>query len=184
MKSFLALILSILPYTAFASDAAHDGPDYMGLVWRIIVFVVFAFILYKLLKEPLLNFLSSRSEEIKKSIEDAEKAKIEAESELQNYKSKLEHMNKELEDMKSKAIKSAEAEKQRILEEAEKSILKLKMAAESMIESDLNRAKEELKKETFLLALKLAEENLTTKLPKDKQLELMKNYIKKIGAAN
>lgn len=185
MKKFLTLMFAAaFPYTLFASEEAHSSPDVMGLVWRIIVFVVFAFILYKLLKNPLINFLSNRSEEIRKAIEDAKRAKAEAEAELESYKSKIEHMNRELEEMKAKAIKAAEAEKERILDEAEKTISKLKIAAENMIETDLNRAKNELKKETFLLSLKLAEEKLSAEASGKKQLELTKNYIKKIGAVN
>lgn len=187
MKRFFGIILNLLiASAAFASEAGGEahGPDFMGLFWRVVVFAVFAFILYKVLKNPVSKFLAGRTADIEKAIKDAEKAKLDAEAELKDYKSKLSLMNKELEEMKEKAFKAAEAEKERIIEEADKNIEKLKHFASSMIEADLNRAKDELKQETFKLALKLAEEKLGTTITEEKQNVLMKEYIKKIGAVN
>ncbi|MCB4203634.1 ATP synthase F0 subunit B [Deferribacterales bacterium Es71-Z0220] len=185
MKRILSLLIFVIPHIVLASEGAEShGPDYMGLFWRIIVFAVFAFILVKVLKKPLNDFLTKRTADIEKAIADAQKAKEQAETELKEYKSKLAQMNKELEDMKERAMKSAEAEKERILEEASNNIDKLRSFAENMIESDLNRAKEELRKETFRLALKLAEEKLGNELSGDRQKLLMQEYIKKIGAIN
>lgn len=174
----------LMPALAIASEEAHKGPDFMGLVWRIVVFAVFAFILFKLLKEPLMKMLTKRTEDIEKAIKNAELAKSQAEVELTNYKLKLSEMNRELEIMKERAMKTAESEKIKILEDADKTIQRLKSYAESLIESDLKRAKDELKTEVFLTAIQIAEEKLGSKLDAQKQKELMDKYIKRIGALN
>lgn len=185
MKKILSLLIFIIPHIVMASEGANGhGPDFMGLFWRIVVFAVFVFILFKVLKKPLKDFLTKRTLDIEKAISDAQKAKEQAEKDLKEYNAKLAQMNSELEDMKERAMKSAEAEKERILEEASNNIEKLRKFAENMIESDLNRAKEELRKETFTLALKLAEKKLDSALNDDRQKALLEEYIKKIGAIN
>lgn len=185
MKKILFYFISaFMPVIAIASEEAHKGPDFMGLLWRVIVFVIFAFILYKILKDPFLKMLSKRTEDIQKAIKDAEIAKNQAEIELTNYKLKLSEMNRELEVMKERAIKTSESEKAKILEDADKTIQKLKEYAESLIESDLKRAKEELRVEAFLMALKIAEDKLKADLSPQKQKELMEQYIKGIGVLN
>ena len=182
--AFFWFISVFMPVVAIASEEAQKGPDFMGLFWRIIVFGVFGFILYKVLKNPLLTVLSKRTEDIRMALKNAEEAKAQAEIELTNYKLKLSEMNRELETMKERAVKTAEAEKIRMLEDADKNIKKLKDYAKSLIESDLKRAKEELRAETFLMAMKIAEEKLASGLNSQDQKELISKYIKRIGALN
>jgi F-type H+-transporting ATPase subunit b len=185
MKKFL-LTLNILlfPLILFASEEAAHGPSVKEFGYRVLTFSIFAFIIFKLLKNPVKNLLTDRTQDIAKAIEDAVKAKEEAEKELAEYKQKLDSMEKELELLKERAMKAAEAEKIEIIEEADKTIEKLKNFAESMIDSEINQAKEALRKETLELSLKLAEEKLEKTLDAKKQKELMQNYIKKIEVAN
>lgn len=183
-KVLLYFICAFMPVIATASEEAQEGPDFMGLLWRVIVFVVFAFILYKILKDPFSKMLSKRTEDIQKAIKDAEIAKNQAEIELTNYKLKLSEMNRELEIMKERAMKTSESEKVKILEDADKNIQKLKEYADSLIKSDLKRAKEELRVEAFLMAVKIAEDKVKADLNPQKQNKLMEQYIKGIGVLN
>ncbi len=180
MKRLLFFFMMLLPVAVMASEG-HGGNQIMGLVWRIIVFVVFVFILYKLLKSPLLNALDKRTDDIKTALENAVKAKEEAQKELSEYKSKLSSMNKELEEMKERAFKSAEAEKAKIIADAESAVARLREFSESLIASDVARAKTELKNYAFSLAKQLAEEKLKTNLDVAKHEAIVSNYIKKIG---
>lgn len=183
MKRLVFLFVSLTPAILFASEG-HGGSSVMGLVWRIIVFAVFVFILYKLLKSPLLNTLDKRTDDIKLALENAIKAKDEAQKELNEYKSKLSSMTKELEEMKERAFKAAEAEKNKILSDAEAAVARLKEFSESLIASDVARAKTELKSYAFSLAKQLAEEKLRKDLDINKHESIVSNYIKKIGELN
>ncbi|MEF3254215.1 MAG: ATP synthase F0 subunit B [Deferribacterales bacterium] len=182
MVRYLYCILSILllPVIALASEG-HGGNQFMGFVWRLIVFVVFVYILVKFLKSPILGALDKRTAEIKSAIDEALKAREEAEKELKEYRDKLASMNKELEEMKDRAFKVAEAEKEKVLADAHQTALKLRQFAESMIESDLARAKDELKRYAFGLAKNIAEEKLKSGLDTTKHEAVIKDNIKKIG---
>jgi F-type H+-transporting ATPase subunit b len=184
-KILISLNLFFIPIVLFASEHGEaQGPNYKEFGFRVLTFAIFAFILVKLLKNPIKNLLSNRTGEIEKAINDAVEAKKSAEAELENYKSKLKDMEKDLEEMKAKALKATEAEKEEIIKEAEKTIEKLKAFTETMIQSELNQAKESLRKEALMLSLKIAEEKLSSELKGKAQDALLKEYINKIGANN
>jgi F-type H+-transporting ATPase subunit b len=180
-RIFYLFINVIIPTVAFASEGGKGESPFMGFFWRLIVFVLFVYILVKLLKSPLLGFLDKRTEEIKAAIEDAERARKEADVELKEYKSKLALMSKELDDMKERAFKAAEAERKRIVTDAENTVEKLRQFSDSLIESDLARAKDDLRKYAFDLAKKLAEQKLVSALDTKKHEAIVKYYITKIG---
>ncbi|KAA0258501.1 ATP synthase F0 subunit B [Deferribacter autotrophicus] len=181
MYKVFAFILMLIPYIALAEEAGHGGgPDVRGFVWRLITFAVFVFIVVKLLKNPLKKLLINRTDEIKKLIDEATKAREEAEVELTNYKHKLETMEQELEMMKKRAFEAIETEKEQILQDAEKNIEKLKKFAENLIESEVAKAKQELKEKTVELAMKLTEEKLDVSLDKAAKEKLTREYIKKL----
>jgi F-type H+-transporting ATPase subunit b len=93
-------------------------------------------------------------------------------------------MESELETMKERSRKQAEAEKEKIVSDASESAEKLQKSTENMINSELEKAKAELKKETAKLAFQLAEKKIEKQLDDDSQKKLIKNYISKIGVTN
>lgn len=188
MKKVLAtFIMAMMSVTAFASSEGGHEVD-MTALWknfgyRVIVFVLLVFILVKLAKKPLLNFLDKRTADIEKAIKDADEASENAKAELTNYEIKMKGFEKDLETMKEKSLKAAEAEKQQILEDAEKQIEKLKTFAENLIESETKKATVQLKKEAVLAALEAAETKLGQKLDSETQKKILEQYIKKIEVA-
>lgn len=183
MKKLLSLLV-ILAVPAIALASGGEGPSVKEFGYRVLTFAIFAFVLVKLLKNPIKNLLTDRTKDIEKAIEDAVQAKAAAEKELADYKSKLAGMEKELVELKERSMKTVEAEKKEIIADADKTVEKLTNFAESMIDAEVNQAKEALKKETLTLSLQLAEEKIGNILDAGKQDELMKDYIKKIGVSN
>lgn len=184
MKKLIILFFILLaPVIALASGDA-EGPSVSEFGYRVLTFSIFAYILVKLLKNPIKNLLTDRTVEIEKLIDDAVIAKESAEKELAAYKLKMADMEKELEVLKDRSMKAAEAEKKDIIADASKTVEKLTRFAESMINSEVQNAKDDLRKETLRLSIQLAEEKLSTSLDDAKQNELLKEYIKKIGVSN
>lgn len=189
MKKFLATtIMALVSVTAFAAEHGGEHAVDMGKLWknfgyRAIVFVLLVIILVKIAKKPLLNFLDKRTADIEKAIKDAKEASETAKAELTNYEIKMKGFEKDLETMKEKSLKAAEAEKQQILEDAEKQIEKLKTFAENLIESETKKATVQLKKEAVLAAISAAEAKLGSKLDSETQKKILDQYIKKIEVA-
>ena len=188
MKKVLAtLTLAATSLTAFAAGGGEHGVD-MTALWknfgyRVIVFVALVFILVKLAKKPLLNFLDKRTADIEKAIKDAKDASEDAKAELTNYEIKMKGFEKDLETMKEKSLKAAEAEKEQIVADAERQIEKLQSFAENLIESETKKATVQLKKQAVLSAIEAAETKLGSKLDSETQKKILDQYIKKIEVA-
>jgi len=185
VKKVLATItMAMMSVTAFAAGGGGHEVDMVALWknfgYRAIVFAVLVIILVKLAKKPLLNFLDKRTADIEKAIKDAKEASENAKAELTNYEIKMKGFEKDLETMKEKSLKAAEAEKEFILEDAEKQIEKLKSFAENLIETETKKATVQLKKEAVLAAIEAAESKLGSKLDADTQKKILEQYIKKI----
>lgn len=189
MKKVLAtLTLAMMSVAAFAAEHGGEHAVDMGKLWknfgyRVLVFVLLVIILVKLAKKPLLNFLDKRTADIEKAIRDAKEASENAKAELTNYEIKMKGFEKDLEIMKERSLKAAEAEKEQILEDAEKQIEKLKVFAENVILSETKKATVQIKKEAVLAAIEAAESKLGTKLDSAAQKKILDQYIKKIEVA-
>jgi len=187
-KVLVTLTLAMMSVTAFAAEHGGEHAVDMTALWknfgyRVLVFVLLVAILVKLAKKPLLNFLDKRTADIEKTIKDATDASDSAKAELTNYEIKMKGFEKDLETMKEKSLKAAEAEKELIIEDAEKQIEKLKLFAENLIESETKKATVTLKREAVLAAIDAAEAKLGSKLDADTQKKILEQYIKKIEVA-
>lgn len=182
MKKLLTVFIFLIPSMALAAgDAAAHHYDWAGLFWRIATSVVFIFILYKLLKNPIKKFVTNRSLEIETALNNALKANEEAKAKLRDYEEKVSKLEADLEAMKNNALKGAEKEREMILVDTEKSIEKMKKLALNMIEAETLKAKNDLRKELAELAVADAEKRLTEAVKGEKAKELLDQYIKRIG---
>lgn len=188
-KVLITFSLFLMSFSVFASEehiamsAEKWAKLWKDFGYKVLVFVIFVAVLYKLLKKPLVNFLDKRTADIEKAIKDADEASENARAELTNYEIKMKGFEKDLETMKEKSLKAAEAEKEQIIEDAEKHIEKLKVFAENLIESETKKAKVQLKKEAVLAAIEAAEAKLGDKLDSATQKKILEDYIRKIEVA-
>lgn len=189
MKKILtALAMTAVSFAAFAAETEGEHHVDMGALWknfgyRVFVFILLVIILVKIAKKPLLAFLDKRTEDIEKTIKDAEVAAEMAKAELAEYEIKMKGFEKDLEAMKEKSLKAAEAEKAQILEDAQKQIEKLQAFAENVIDSEVKRAKTQLKRDAVMAAVSAAEAKIGKDLDADKQKKLLDEYIRKIEVA-
>ena len=128
--------------------------------------------------KPILNSLQDREDGIKNALDSAEKAKLEMQN-LQADNKKLlnearaerEAMLKEARDMKAKMIEDATGE-------AEAQANKIIEQAQAAIESEKKAAMAELKSHVAGLSLEIAEKVLKGELSnKDKQLSLVESML-------
>lgn len=180
-KLFTAFILLIPSITFAAGDAAAHHYDWAGLFWRVMTSVIFVFILYKLLKNPIKRFVTNRTKDIESALNNALQANEEAKAKLLDYEAKVSKLEAELEEMKNNALKGAEKEREMVLADTEKSIEKMKRFALNMIEAETAKAKNDLRKELAELAAADAEKRLAEAVKGEKAKELLDQYIKRIG---
>ena len=175
------ILMTLIPYAAFAADA-HHGPSLSGFFWRVSIFAIFLAILIYLLADRTKNGLSASVKGIKDEIARVEKACSDSEAELADYTRKMIDMSKELEAMKASARNTAEKEVEKMLEEAARMSKKMRELAKSNIEAEVVRAKDLLRKELVNLAINSAESELAARRDTESGMSYMKNSINKIGA--
>ena len=138
-------------------------------------------VLIKVLAKPVANGLRARQQSIKEQFTDLEERKAEADMAYQTYEEKLASIDQEVSDIIQAAIAQGEAEKARIIEEANRAAEDIKRQAEMAIQYELAAAKLRLREEVAGQAVVMAEELIRKNLQEDDQVKIIENYLAKVG---
>jgi len=186
---FAALALLSLAGLAYASSGVEAGPTFWGipttkwwdLLWRTLNFAVLLIVLIKVLAKPIANGLHARQKSISEQFTDLEERKVEADQAYQSYEDKLASINKEVSDIIQSAISQGEAEKERIINDANRAAEDIKRQAEMAIQHELTEAKLKLREEVANQAVVMAEELIRKNLQEADQVKLIEDYLEKVG---
>ena len=137
-------------------------------------------ILYKLLSKPLKNFFHERKEGIRKALEDSEKARVEAEKQLEEQRSKVADLEAELNSVRGEGKKELEKIRVKLEEDSELQAKRLLEQASNAIELEMSKALSEIQDEASKIAVDLAEDILKKNLEDDDQTRLSQEYLDKI----
>ncbi|MFZ5760647.1 MAG: F0F1 ATP synthase subunit B [Thermodesulfobacteriota bacterium] len=177
------------PHAAAAAGDAHGGghggslsPEKLkDLMWRVMNFAALMVILIKFLKKPLVDALKGRQQTIAAEFEDLETRRAEAERQYKEYEAKLAGIDAELKEMVDKAIAAGQAEKTRIIEEANKAAENIKRQAEMAVQTEITEARRRIKVEIAEQATAMAEEIIKKNLRDADQDKLVEEYLTKVG---
>lgn len=181
--SLTLLLLTVTTTVALASGGGHadSGALIKDFLWRCLNFAITLGIIIYFVSKPAKNALKGRSEGIAKSLEEAKKARDEAEAKFAEYDEKLNKAEAEIEQIAAELKKEGELERDRILVAAKEQAEKIKLEAEKSAAFEVARARAELQREASRLAIELAE-NLLKKNVNDKdQSNMVDEYMKKVG---
>ena len=182
-----AAVLALLMVLAFAAAAYASGDGaiprekWLDLLWRTTNFVALAFILVFFLKKPFADGLSARREGIKDQLEALESRKAEAELMYQEAAAKLARLDEEVEGIIAEAVKQGEAEKEKIIADAERNAGDIQRQAEMAGAHELALAKTRLKAESAEQAVLLAEELVKKNIQPADQSRLVELSLEKVG---
>jgi len=175
--------------TLVYASSAPAGPTFLGiptakwwdLLWRTLNFAVLIIVLIKVLSKPLANGLRARQQSIKEQFTDLEERKAEADKAYQTYEEKLAAIDQEVTDIIKAAVAQGEAEKERIIEEANRAAADIKRQAEMAIQHELTQAKLQLREEVANQAVMMAEELIRKNLQDADQVKLIEDNLAKVG---
>jgi F-type H+-transporting ATPase subunit b len=146
-------------------------------VWQVLNFLILAFFLVKLLKEPLMRFFQRRAEQVRKKVESAEQASLEAEQELQELERRFETLDEEIQKLQQAISEQGEMQRDKIIDEA-------KQTAEYMLEKArlesammARQARKQLRSEVVDLAARQAEESIRKAIDSSDQQRLVNEYL-------
>ena len=147
------------------------------LVSQIVNFTLLAILLYLVAYKPILRMLDSRSERIKKGLEDAELASKRAAEMEQEFEQRMVEARKEGQEIIAQATQMSEKARQEILEKArEEAQAQIEKARDEIVrERDLAMA--DLRKQVAELSLMISEKVIGASLDEQGQRRLIAEFL-------
>ena len=182
----IVIAIAAVAYGAGGGEGAHHGGDFSpaklkDLLWRVLNFAVLVLILVKFLAKPIANGLRARQQSIKDQFADLEERKAEADRAYRTYEEKLGAIDQEIQEIIQAAVAQGEAERERIINEANRAAEDIKRQAEMAIQHELAEAKLKLREEVANQAVAMAEELIRKNLQETDQVKLIEDYLAKVG---
>jgi len=187
-----ACFLGVALFVAFpvwAAEEAHGGGEQPGIInlnltllIQVVNFLILIAVLYKFLFKPLTEFLATRADGIKRSLEEAKTAKEAAAQAQKEYEAQILATRREAAAMREAAVREVEEERQRLLKASRDEAARLVTEAKAQIEQEVKRAKAELRQEVVDLSLGVAERVIARSLTTDDQRRLAEQVIAEIGS--
>lgn len=183
---FLGLAL-LAAFPALAAEEAH-GAEQPGiinlnktLIIQVVNFLILVVVLSKFLFKPLTQFLATRADGIRRSLEEAKTAREAAAQTQKEYEAQILATRREAAAMRESAIREVEEERQRLLKVSREEAARLVTEAKAQIEQEVKKAKAELREEVVGLSLGITERLIARSLTADDHRRLAEQVAAEIG---
>jgi F-type H+-transporting ATPase subunit b len=154
----------------------------MTLLVQMVNFLILIVLLQRFLYKPLTQFLATRADGIKRSLEEAKAAREAAANAQQEYEARIAATRREAAALRESAVREVEEERQRLLKVSRDEAARLLTEAKAQIEQEVKRAKAELRAEVVGLSLGVAERLIGRSLTTDDDRRLAEQVVQEIGA--
>jgi F-type H+-transporting ATPase subunit b len=154
------------------------------IVWGAISFAAVVFLLYKFAWPGLKKGLEDRSAKIRDDLEEAERARAEAESVLEEYKGQLADARNEAARIIDEARQTADSLRSDLQAKAESDIAEMRQRAAADVEAAKAQATQDLKSEVARIAVGATEMLVKKNLDRDTQTHLVEDYIAQVSSRN
>lgn len=181
------LLLAAAPAAALASGggeaAGSAGVPWWEIFKQAVNVAILVGVLVYLLKKPLSSYLKERSELLRKSIDDAAKARAEAAEKLSAIQARMVRLSGEIEEMNRRMESEAGEEARRLRDLAQAEIARVREQSRFAAEQEVKKAREELRREAADLSAAAAEEMVKKSVTPDDQERIVRENIDKIKEA-
>lgn len=189
VATFTAVVL-VPAFAAASPEGGHGSIEWvtpvfnhtgnLGLVWAFINFAILAYLLEKILFSKLRARTRNKHDEIKSEIDKATAAREEAEGVLSEYRTKLDSLDKEIDELMAEAKKRAEEDRARIVADAKKEAEQIKASAKATAEREAAARKRQLEAEIVDRAVERAEALLRQKITPADQRGMVDQYVDRL----
>ena len=177
--TFALVVLTV----AFASEGGGGEEGHKAIwlmVWRIVNFLILMALLWKLLADTIRKYFVGRKDEIAQMIDEADKAKTDADTQYADIQQKLKNVEKDINDIKNAIMGELEGEKARIIEEGRVSAERIVQQAKWTAEQEVVKVKKELKEHVVEMAGDMASGMITNSMTPDDQKRILEEYLNKV----
>jgi F-type H+-transporting ATPase subunit b len=173
----VAASLHLTELNALASESGGNWRPTFDLVMIWLNFGIFAFLLVKYLKTPLINFLRGRQDELTREINRLEEIREHISQKINETQQRFEKSEAHYETIKAKIITQGEEKKREIIESARRESRLMIEQTNVRIGNQILQAKNQFKSEMVDLAISLAMERLPAEITKTDHQRLLDRYI-------
>jgi len=180
----LLVLLAAAPVAALASNGG-EATGHVAIPWweifkqAVNVGILVAVLVY-FLKKPLSSYLKERSELLRKSIDDAAKARAEAAEKLSAIQARMARLSGEIEELNRRMEGEAGDEAKRLHDLAQAEIARVREQSRFAAEQEVKKAREDLRREAADLSAAAAEEMVKKSVTPDVQERIVRENIDEI----
>jgi F-type H+-transporting ATPase subunit b len=180
VRSAIALFSLSIAVPAYAADQAADGLQ--SYVWPALNLAILLAILVYFARKPLQAFFDKRRSDIAGELQSSADELATAESTYAKWQRRMIDLEGELDEIRATSRQRAEAERERIIDDARATAERIQRDATSAIELELRRAREILREEATQLAIELAGERLSREVTEADRDRLIDEFIGRIAS--
>jgi F-type H+-transporting ATPase subunit b len=158
-------------------NAAAAWKDFM---WRVINFVLFAAIIYKLAWKRIKDFFAGRRQQIASELKNLQDRKAGAEQRLAEVEKSIADIDKERQEILDQAREQGEALKASIVEKAHSEARKIQEQAQAKAVQERQQMIQDIRSEMADQIIESAEKLIVDKLKKKDQEKLIDDYLTKV----
>jgi len=176
----LVTLVGGLALSAVAAEAQEGKSTFKNIwmnSWRVLNFLILAFFLVKLLKEPLSRFFKESARVIREKLQGTEESYLEAERKLTEVEKQLELLDEEIQNLQQAVGVLGQKERDKIIASAEQTAEHLMEKARLEAAYAVEQAKSQLRREVIDGAVKTAEESVRKAINKTDQERLVNEYL-------
>ncbi len=180
-----ALLLGVVPVPVLASEGGGGLINLdKSLFIQVINFALLLVILVKLLYRPLLAKMEERTRAIRKSLDEAQAARADAQREREEHAGRLQAAHAEAQAIRATALKEAAEEQRKLVEGARAEAARLVESARNEMAQDVRRARQELRQEVADLATTVAERLIRKSLRDEDHRRIVQDAIARVDKVN
>lgn len=154
------------------------------LVYRVVNAAAVILVLVLLVRKPLKQMLASRKQTIQEDLENLEARKKSAQEALEETLARLKDVEAEKDKILENFRKQGEAERDKILAEAESMADQVKVRAKAAIEQHMAETRRQLQDEIAVASAQQAMEMIKKSFKPEDQGRLVEEYLEKVVAQN
>ena len=128
-----------------------------GTHWRIFNFLLFGGLLFFALRKTVGEFWRARAHAISFALEEANQERVESGKRLFDLETRMQHLDREVAAVIDTLRQEGEQEKQMMVQHAEAFAAHLRQDTDRILEQEIQKARETLKRQVVLLSIELAE---------------------------
>jgi len=163
---------------------ALDQQTFSGAAFILINVIILAFVMAKLLYNPVKGFLTARTERIQAQLDHAENEKKEASAYKADYEEKRKKIDLEREEIITEARKEGEKLKQSIIDEAKAEADAIRDRALRNVEMEHERVKDEMKQSIIELSSVMAQRFIARTIDQETQEKLFTEVMTELSDAD